>query len=107
MVAAAATVQDHGGERDLGPVGVAEEEHQLTYRLHHRHDIPALILKTVTLSSVRLTPAATGDGIDGELRLEEWLHKRPVGRVVAEGAVHEDQGRATAVPVVGDGGGRG
>jgi hypothetical protein len=75
---------------------VAEEEHRSADQLHHRHDIPALILKAVTFGRVRFTPAAAGDGIDGELRLEEWLHERPVGLVVAEGGVHEEQGRAAA-----------
>jgi hypothetical protein len=59
-----------GGERRLSAVGVTEEEHRITDRLHHRHDIPALILKAVTCGRVCFTPAAAGDGIDGELRLE-------------------------------------
>ncbi len=81
---------------------MAEEENRFADRLNQRHDIPALILKAVTFGRVRFTPAPAGDGVDGELLLEEWLYELPVGLVVAEGAVHEDQGRAAAVLVVGD-----
>jgi len=91
-----------GGERRLSAVGVAEEEHRCTDRLQHRYDISALILKAVPFGRVRFPPAAAGDGIDSELLLEERLYELPVGVVVAEGAVHEDQGRAAAVLIVGD-----
>ena len=56
----------------------------------------------MALSRVRFTSAAAGDGIDRELFFEKWLHEVPVGLVVTEGAVHEQEGRPLAALLVRD-----
>jgi len=92
------TVRDFscGGKRGLCTVGVAEKKNGFTNRLNQRHHIAALILKRVPFGRVRFTPPATGDRMNGELLLEAWRYKLPVTSVIAEGAVHEHQGRAAA-----------
>jgi len=83
---------------------MTEQEYGLPELADDGHDIAALIVQAVAVSRVGFAPTAAGDCVDGELLLEERPHELPVGVVVAEATVHEDQGWAAPVSLVGNAG---
>src|SRR4029450_3029222 len=91
------------GQCAMCAVGMTEQEDRFADALDECDEVIDLIFEPVALGRVRLTAPAAGDGVDREVLLECRLHELPVGVVIAEGAMRQDQRRAAPAAVVRDG----